>query len=365
MTEDPQYGRVLRDYEPTDRKTAEQVPEPDLTLSKKVFVPGSVPVPAPVQTFPAGGSKLDALKPWKPFGFGLEKHPTDPGSCRVYHGRLISQINAMTFDEVEIAGGLASLFTDQVGVANPVITVPSQFIAVDGSQYRTADLDWTGAVYLYWETDATGLVTLCELRGPAAPDHIPLPLPPGEDTGKFWVKLGSVDSEIEQDVSGDVFWYGAFVEVEPGSGGSAGSSGGGGPTPSGPGSDKSTAIVPATWSPTGYTALFIMESPEVRFDDIMEVRAVRNTNVFAIDRRFTEVCEKGSVRACSACPDRPVMAGAKVQGGSLVVSVSNYPANVVVRLTGVRKGFAGVRFPDRREDQFIANEATINAAYPP
>ena len=108
-----------------------------------------------------------------------------------------------------------------------------------------------------------------------------------------------------------------------------------------------------------------MESPEVRFDDIMEVRAVRNTNVFAIDRRFTEVCEKGSVRACSACPDRPVMTGAKVQGGSLVVSVSDYPANVVVRLTGVRKGFAGVRFPDRREDQFIANEATINAAYPP
>jgi len=36
----------------------------------------------------------------------------------------------------------------------------------------------------------------------------------------------------------------------------------------------------------------------------------------------------------------------------------------VLRLTGIRRGFAGKRFPRRTREQFLANEAFINSAYP-
>ena len=40
------------------------------------------------------------------------------------------------------------------------------------------------------------------------------------------------------------------------------------------------------------------------------------------------------------------------------------PGTVQVRLSGIRKGFAGKRFPMRTHAQFVANEAFINSAYP-
>ena len=40
------------------------------------------------------------------------------------------------------------------------------------------------------------------------------------------------------------------------------------------------------------------------------------------------------------------------------------PVRLVIRLTGIRKGFAGKRFPDRTREQFLANEKFIRSAYP-
>jgi hypothetical protein len=42
----------------------------------------------------------------------------------------------------------------------------------------------------------------------------------------------------------------------------------------------------------------------------------------------------------------------------------NRASDVIVTLTGIRKGFLGRRFPNRTHEQFVANEQFINSAYP-
>jgi hypothetical protein len=37
----------------------------------------------------------------------------------------------------------------------------------------------------------------------------------------------------------------------------------------------------------------------------------------------------------------------------------------MLQLVGIRRGFLGQRFPLRTREQFEANEAFINSAYPP
>ena len=134
------------------------------------------------------------------------------------------------------------------------------------------------------------------------------------------------------------------------------------------GSDKSTAIVPASWTDTGYTALYIAESPEVRFDDVMVVKIAKANTYVPIDPRFLEVCEAGSVQVCGCTPDIPVLIGAAVEGSKVHVRIAQSDPNqivqVVIRLTGIRKGFRGLRFPDRTRAQFEANERFIRSAYP-
>jgi hypothetical protein len=125
--------------------------------------------------------------------------------------------------------------------------------------------------------------------------------------------------------------------------------------------------VPASWSPTGYTALFIAECPEVRFDDVVVARIPKLNTRLWIDPKFLEVCEPGSVQVCGCVPDVPVLMGAAVSGDAVRLQFAEQDESqvvqVVVRLTGIRKGFAGHRFPDRTRAQFEANERFIRSAY--
>ena len=146
-----------------------------------------------------------------------------------------------------------------------------------------------------------------------------------------------------------------------------GSSSSGGPTGSSSGSDKSTAIVPAPWQPSGFAALFAHEMPDVRFDDVMLVHVRGRVTSVPIDPRFVTVCERGSISVCGAVGDTGPVKCARVAKGILTVEtflLGRRPAVVTVRLTGVRRGFAGLRFPSRSRRQFDANEAFINSAYP-
>ena len=140
------------------------------------------------------------------------------------------------------------------------------------------------------------------------------------------------------------------------------------PSESWSGSDKSSAIVPASWSPTGYVALFIHEMPEVRFDDVMVVNVPQENQDIKIDPHFVEVCERGSIEVCGIVPDKPILVGARAHGDKIRLQFaqedSKHAVRLVIRLTGIRRGFAGKRFPRRTREQFLANEAFINSAYP-
>ena len=132
-------------------------------------------------------------------------------------------------------------------------------------------------------------------------------------------------------------------------------------------SSKSTAIVPANWSLTGYTALFVEESPEVRFDDIVEISTTQADFEVPIDRKYVEVCEPGTIRVCGCVPDAPVVIGACVENEQILLRFAKQKQSssvrLTIRLTAIRKGFAGTRFPDRTREQFEANERFIRSAY--
>lgn len=132
------------------------------------------------------------------------------------------------------------------------------------------------------------------------------------------------------------------------------------------GSDKSTAIVPAAWSPHGYTALFTMESPEVLFIDWMrDIPIRRGINIIPIDPKFASVCEKNTLRAfCSS--DNPAPLGVSVKGENLIIKAPFFSRRSIaqVAIFGKRRGFLHLRLPDRDKEQFDANERTLNSAYP-
>ena len=86
-----------------------------------------------------------------------------------------------------------------------------------------------------------------------------------------------------------------------------------------------------------------------------------------IDPRFIEVCAPGSVEVCACQPDAPVLVGARVEGDEVLIRFakeSKSAVRLVISLTGIRKGFAGLRFPNRTRRQFEANERFIRSAYP-
>lgn len=133
-----------------------------------------------------------------------------------------------------------------------------------------------------------------------------------------------------------------------------------------PSSSKSTAIVPCSWNEEGYTALFIAEMPEVRFDDYMEIFPKKRISKTPIDPKFMEVCEPDTVRVISAIGDVAPVKYARIEEGCVVLGTPFWkrPNRVGIRLSGIRRGFRNLRFPDRTKNQFEHNEKFINSAYP-
>ena len=77
--------------------------------------------------------------------------------------------------------------------------------------------------------------------------------------------------------------------------------------------------------------------------------------------RFISVCEAGTITVVSLAPSIPMAVGAVIEDGMVVVTadrpgVSN--SYVTVKVSGIRRGRHGVRFP-----QFTADEFTRNTAF--
>jgi hypothetical protein len=115
------------------------------------------------------------------------------------------------------------------------------------------------------------------------------------------------------------------------------------------------AIVPAAGE---HVALFCVEAPDIRFEDTFRVPLSGRLTVIPVDAVFAEVCEPGTVEAVSILTPRPADMGAFVTGGVLTIEVSgDVPAFAIVRLSGIRKGRGGVRFPVRTADEMKRNNA--------
>jgi hypothetical protein len=108
--------------------------------------------------------------------------------------------------------------------------------------------------------------------------------------------------------------------------------------------------------------------PEVRFDDVLIAKVIQSETTHPIDPRFVEVCEPNSIEVCGTSSDEPVMVGASIHNDAVQLRIDNafdvWPVRVVIRLTGIRKGFRHLRFPDRTQEEFDANERFIQSAYP-
>jgi hypothetical protein len=342
------------------------------------FERGNINLPVPLNNAPQDNPNYDVpfdtggessivetsreLPDYKPYPFALRPAPEE--KIHIYFGVLVHQINRMVFEN--------GLFVSQTGVSNPQVIVPTP-LSSDENRYKFYELDWRGDVYLYWETDTSGNVTLCELKGPEAPEQQSLP---NDDGGKFYVKIGTVAAgeagydipSLDQEISTDVYWLTAFADPEDagsdGSGSDSGSS-----SPSDSGSDKSTAIVPMDWHDKGYGALFTMESNEVLFEFVMrDVPVIGPKTVTRIDDRFLAVCEPDSMVITGVAGDRAGSVGAVVEKNNVILSAWPLsflrPKKVTLKLTGVRKGFKHLDMPERSREQFIANEKFINSAYP-
>ena len=290
---------------------------------------------------------------FKPFPFCLKR--SGSGGV-VYYGSLVQWINKI---------GPTHNENDQVGVCSPTIVCPKNFVEdpqpdMCGTQLRMATLDWTGEVHLQWWTDYAGVVDADSVELVKKSELLTARCLPHESGGIFSVKIGTIpenDSDpAKNDISSDVYFYGAFI----GGGSSTSSSSGSGVSGGSSGSSKS-AIVPVSFNDDGYAALFSLEAPEVRFEETVEVYVRKGISVIPIDQKFIEVCEPGTLKVCSICPSIATIIGGRVEGMQVVVD-SQADCTAVIRVTGIRKGFKNVRFPSRSEDQFKANEQFLKSA---
>lgn len=120
------------------------------------------------------------------------------------------------------------------------------------------------------------------------------------------------------------------------------------------------AIVPCQ---NEHVALFCVESPDVRFEDVVRIPITGAVTCAAIDPRFIAVCEPGSIDVISVSSPLPALVGALVKGDQLIVRVSgNLPPFVIVTLSGIRAGNRGLRFPRKTRDQMLRNNAFWSTA---
>jgi len=97
----------------------------------------------------------------------------------------------------------------------------------------------------------------------------------------------------------------------------------------------------------------------------MIVRVKDRTTIIPIDFKFIDVCEIGSIEACSYTANEPINIGIQVVNDMLKIKLNkkrSKTVRVVVKLNGVRKGFNNIRFPNRTRRDFIANERFLKMA---
>jgi hypothetical protein len=132
-----------------------------------------------------------------------------------------------------------------------------------------------------------------------------------------------------------------------------------------------TAIVKSSDpDPDAYIDLYCTESPEVRFEDVLVIEPPSECMKFTkeLDSEFVFVCEPDSIKAIGHTTSEPAIVGLKVNGGNLEVEFSELlpvPSELVVHLSGIRKGNAGTRFTKKTKKQADLNTSFWQQAHQP
>jgi hypothetical protein len=135
------------------------------------------------------------------------------------------------------------------------------------------------------------------------------------------------------------------------------------------GSGKSTAIVKAHWSKKGYVALYCVESPEVRFEDVVEIERPKGKRTWTIQTcpRFKATCAQGSLNVVGYSTDKQCSLGFSIDEDARLTIKSSIlpwkrPNKIVVKISGIRAGFRGIRMQEKTKEQYLGNEEFLNLA---
>ena len=114
-----------------------------------------------------------------------------------------------------------------------------------------------------------------------------------------------------------------------------------------------------------FVELICVEMPEVRFEDILICKvggkgSSQEASLNLLDERFIQVCEKNSIVPVSAVPSAPALVGVKVTYNTVIIDVQgdylkDHEIEVVVRVSGIRKGRLNKRFANHTYEEMVKN----------
>lgn len=250
-----------------------------------------------------------------------------------------------------------------------VTDVETGNITVVSNPTEEFDVEADDEFHLKHSVSEGGNTTSLEFVKETAPTTDPFIL--GIKSGEYYRKIVVVKEDEDGGLFPEIFrsfgidWQGGDNNSSS-SGGSSSSdyvpSSGGGDSSS-EGSSKDTAIVPAPWLYSiGYThtAYFAEECPEVIFSDWFTADLEKTVTHIAIDPRFLYGTVDDTIRVVGMTASKAWPVGVRVDGEQLVIT--RWPfckLTVSGRLSGVRMGFEGVRYPHKTQADFDANEAWL------
>lgn len=190
--------------------------------------------------------------------------------------------------------------------------------------------------------------------------------------------VGLLVDTLEQVWKSDVLWPGSLSSSSSSSS-SGGSSDDDGSDPgskdssgagSSDGESKDSAIVRSRYAKTGFIAYACIEGTGVWFEDILDVQMPRGCRVVRvpIDPLYLDTTVTGSIVPAFMMNSRGWEFD-RVRGGQILLRAPWWRRLVfgdgplVIRLTGIRKGFKNWRLPEMREDQYIDNNAALRSRY--
>jgi len=170
-----------------------------------------------------------------------------------------------------------------------------------------------------------------------------------------------VSVEVTKDAQQCAYEFDFAFSVPKGADGAQGSQG-----PQGPQGSK-FAIIEVTddQGDEQFLGLFCTEMPESYFMDIMDLKVQAYQTAVPMDRNFLKACEGNSFRVVSVVPTDPIQYGAFIDDDKVVLRTQEHAKcdRATVMVAGIRRHFAGQRFPVFSREQKAQNDRFWGSAF--